>query len=185
LRRLRTREPHPATLGDASKGRANTRQWLLWLLELSPAQIRSVRRRLHFDNALTEALLACARLFRAMKQSQRLSPSQLTEQLARLPPLAVEVVHDSLPDGRARNQLEQYLTTWRHVRPLSTGHDLRRLGIEPGPTYRRILEELRSAWIDGKIQSAAQERQVLEKHLQRLSHPSASPSARRAKRPRV
>jgi tRNA nucleotidyltransferase (CCA-adding enzyme) len=49
--------------------------------------------------------------------------------------------------------IDRYLETWRHVRPLLTGDDLRALGIPPGPRYRAILAALRDARLDGRVQS--------------------------------
>ncbi len=37
--------------------------------------------------------------------------------------------------------------------PLVTGHDLVRHGLEPGPSFGRILEQIREAQLDGKIHS--------------------------------
>ena len=36
--------------------------------------------------------------------------------------------------------------------PLLTGHDLQRLGIPTGPAYKRILDTVRDAQLDGRIQ---------------------------------
>jgi tRNA nucleotidyltransferase (CCA-adding enzyme) len=47
------------------------------------------------------------------------------------------------------------------VRSHTNGHSLRALGLEPGPQYRRILERLRAAWLDGEVSSAEQEDALL------------------------
>ncbi len=43
--------------------------------------------------------------------------------------------------------------------PLLTGDDLQRLGIPPGPAYKRILDTVRDAQLDGRVETA---RQALE-----------------------
>ena len=62
-----------------------------------------------------------------------------------------------------RTPIERYVTTWRHIQPTYTGEDLRLLGIPPGPVYKKILDELRSAWIDGLIQDHTGEQQMFNR----------------------
>ncbi|MEO6062027.1 MAG: hypothetical protein ABIQ99_08825 [Thermoflexales bacterium] len=54
-------------------------------------------------------------------------------------------------------------SVWRHVRPVTTGDDLRARGLRPGPEYARILGRLRDAWLDGEIQSAEDEALLLDR----------------------
>jgi len=37
------------------------------------------------------------------------------------------------------------------------GEDLRRLGVRPGPIYRKILAAVRAARLDGRLRSAEEE----------------------------
>lgn len=52
---------------------------------------------------------------------------------------------------------------WRWVKPVTTGDDLRALGLSPGPEYARILQRLRKAWLDDEVKSYAEERALLQK----------------------
>jgi tRNA nucleotidyltransferase (CCA-adding enzyme) len=169
LRWLRNGKPARSDAADARGGtRERAKLWLLWLMDLTPAQIESVRRRLCFDNKLTSELVAASELRGDIKSLIRLRPSRLTEHLRGLPLGAVEAVQAAFPPGRPRRLLEEYLTTWRHIRPRATGLDLKALGIPPGPAYRSILQELRAAWIDGTIKSVAEERLEIENYVRRL-----------------
>jgi tRNA nucleotidyltransferase (CCA-adding enzyme) len=76
--------------------------------------------------------------------------------------LLLRVVSDS---WLVRQRLDQYQRRLRHVRPLMTGADLRRLGLEPGPVYRRILERLRVAHLDGEIKTREEEEAVVRQLL--------------------
>src|SRR5205823_12874042 len=70
-------------------------------------------------------------------------------------------------DEAASRNLETYLDTLRHVKPLLDGSYLRELGVEPGPVYSRVLGELRKARLDGEVSERADEerfvRDLLEK----------------------
>jgi tRNA nucleotidyltransferase (CCA-adding enzyme) len=148
--------------------------WLLWLLDLSPAQLRSVRRRLLFDSRMTTEMLAASGLWQGRQALARLRPSQLTARLDALPRDSVRAVERALPQGKFKRKLHDYLSRWHTQRPITTGAELRRRGIPPGPAYREILQHLRAGWIDGEINSAAEEQLALESWLKRTrSQPRA------------
>jgi tRNA nucleotidyltransferase (CCA-adding enzyme) len=56
-----------------------------------------------------------------------------------------------------RQRLDQYQRRLQYVRPVLTGEDLRCLGIPPGRVYQRILDSLRTAYLDGQIGTRAEE----------------------------
>jgi tRNA nucleotidyltransferase (CCA-adding enzyme) len=64
--------------------------------------------------------------------------------------------------------LNDYLEKWRHTKPRTTGHDLKQLGLPPGPNYQNILRTLRSAWLDGEIDSENEETALLEHLLSQI-----------------
>jgi hypothetical protein len=59
-----------------------------------------------------------------------------------VPELAVYAVSLSA-EGQAKQALKDYLEKWRHIKPRTTGHDLKQLGLPPGPNYQNILRTLR------------------------------------------
>ena len=65
----------------------------------------------------------------------------------------------------AEPALEAYVLRWRHVHPQADGGTLKRLGLPPGPGYKKILRRLRAAWLDGEVASDAQEQDLLERLL--------------------
>jgi tRNA nucleotidyltransferase (CCA-adding enzyme) len=147
-------------------------QWRLWLLDLKPAAACSVGRRLAFGGRELELVLAASALYRSEPKWANLQPSKLTVKLDHVPVPAIETVRAALPAGKGRGALESYLSRWRHVRPVTTGRDLADLGMQPGPRYRAILQALRAAWIDGKVQDAQGERVLLERLIRRAHHRS-------------
>ncbi len=158
--------------------------WMLWFIDLKEAEIRSLAKRLRMPRVALRDQLAAARLYAELDAIARWKPSRCTSHLDGYPALAVYVVSRAVA-GTPRRILQKYLSEWRLIKPTATGHDLRRLGLEPGPAYRRILQELRAAWIDGLVSGSEQERLVLAELVRRSSRRAAKtgrprPSARRS-----
>ncbi len=139
--------------------------WIIWLMPNAEKQIESLNRRLHFTAPLYEALLAACKIFGELPKLAGGKPSQHVERLDRFPLLAVYAVYVAAPDGRPRQALENYLLDWRHVMPKTTGHELKAIGIKPGPRYQEILSRLREAWLDGEVSSETQESSLLQSLL--------------------
>jgi poly(A) polymerase len=49
--------------------------------------------------------------------------------------------------------------------PLLTGHDLMRKGLEPGPLYKRLLDAVREAQLDGAIRSTKEAMDLVDRLL--------------------
>jgi tRNA nucleotidyltransferase (CCA-adding enzyme) len=140
-------------------------RWMLWLMSSSKKEIESVNKRLHFTSSLMRSLLAASKLFADLPSYEDLGPSQCVERLDGIPLSAVYAVSRAAP-GKPKEKLEKYLGEWRHVKPHTTGHDLKKLGIPPGPKYQKVLRELRRAWLDGKLHSVHDEERLLENLLE-------------------
>jgi len=57
----------------------------------------------------------------------------------------------------SEESLREYLEKWRNVKPFTTGDDLKKLGLIPGPKYKEILSGLRAAWLDGDVKTKEEE----------------------------
>ncbi|GAB4503383.1 MAG: CBS domain-containing protein [Anaerolineales bacterium] len=143
-----------------------TLRWLLWLAPVSPAHIRALSRRLRLSASLTKLLLAAAALHTDLPDLAGARPSAWVARLEDVPEFAVYAV-SLCAEGEARLALQNYLTTWQHLKPHTTGHDLKRLGLLPGPQYQLILRRLRDAWLDGEISTSEQETDLLKQILSR------------------
>lgn len=86
-----------------------------------------------------------------------LRPSQILRLLDESSDEARLVLRAATDDWLVRQRLDLYQRKLRHVRATITGDDLRRLGLTPGRIYRRILERLRDALLDGEIVTHEQE----------------------------
>jgi len=55
------------------------------------------------------------------------------------------------------------LTTQQHVKPSLNGTDLKALGLKPGPIYKKILDRLLEARLNGEAKTKADERELAKK----------------------
>ncbi len=148
-----------------SSGSRSFLSWHFWLLDRPVPEIRSIDQRLHFQANLLESLLAASTLFKDYPSLTGLKPSQCVTWLEELPLTAVYTVFLSVPDGEARQNLRNYLETWRMIKPKTNGDDLKERGLPPGPRYKPILSSLRQAWLDGAVRNESEEMELLEKLL--------------------
>ncbi|MGQ9746793.1 MAG: CBS domain-containing protein [Candidatus Caldatribacteriaceae bacterium] len=63
-----------------------------------------------------------------------------------------------------RERIERYIQEWSSTEPFLKGDDLRRMNIEEGPIYAKILQEVKLAKIDGEA-CTREEEEVLAKNL--------------------
>lgn len=86
-----------------------------------------------------------------------LGPAEISDLLGpyrRLEPLVAGAAASS---GWAKKALTRYLREWREVRPLLTGDDLKRMGMEPGPVYQKVLKGLLRARLEGRVRTRRDE----------------------------
>jgi tRNA nucleotidyltransferase (CCA-adding enzyme) len=136
--------------------------WHFWLMDLSLTDIESLERRLHFHGHLLGSLLAASALFTDLPSLTGMKPSQCVTRLEELPLTAVYAVFLSVPDGEARQNLYDYLETWRYIKPKTNGHDLKKRGLPPGPRYQQVLSRLRQARLDGEVKTEIEEMELLD-----------------------
>jgi tRNA nucleotidyltransferase (CCA-adding enzyme) len=63
-----------------------------------------------------------------------------------------------------RRAIGQYFHHYRHARTEHKGRDLKAMGIAPGPIYRKLLQELLDARLNGVIKNRQEELSHLRKH---------------------
>lgn len=156
----------PGSKTDALLSSRQILGWHLWLMDLPAGDIKSLAARLTFPAALTRSVLAAAHLLAALPAcaAARPSPSQWTERLGSLPALAVLAVYQRA----SQPALKDYLEKWRYIKAHTTGVDLKARGISPGPQYKKILQKLRAARLDGEVQTDDEEQNLLAQLLDAL-----------------
>jgi tRNA nucleotidyltransferase (CCA-adding enzyme) len=116
-----------------------------------------------FDAPLRDALTEAGLLSTLTPKLLQTRTSEQSAALAHFDLLALFL--GSLFDGHAvkRRAFNCEWKDWRWVRPATSGDDLKQLGLAPGPRYKTLLDQLRSAWLDGDVTSFEQERALLQR----------------------
>jgi tRNA nucleotidyltransferase (CCA-adding enzyme) len=131
--------------------------YMLWLMDLMEDGIMSIAERLDFTSDLAYSVWAVSQLKKSLPFLTGSKPSVWTFALEKLPPLSIYVVYLVSRE----NALLDFLSIWRHVKPHTTGNDLKARGLEPGPRFGEILTQLRAAWLDGDVTNTQQEEDLL------------------------
>ena len=166
-----------AGLSDQGPDRLLSRRllgWSLWLMGVSKGGLAAVDTRLHFEAHTRQVLLAASALWAELNSLSGKKPSQYVTRLDKIPLAAVRSIFLASPPGLVRQNLFDYLETWRHIKPKINGNDLKAIGLPPGPAYQTILHTLRNAWLDGKVKTVKQEKLLLAKLVNRTNQ-SAKP----------
>jgi|SRR5271157_57263 len=169
--RVNRDEPLPAAWGSIPNGtrlpRGVALGYLMWLMQLPQDQIRVLDSRLHFPAGLRECLLEASDLWRELAGLQGAKPSRISSRLDGVPLLAVYAVFLAA-HPQEKKLLDSYGTTWRYIKPRTTGNDLLARGLAAGPVYQTILHTLRSAWLDGRVDTPEEESALLDRLIQQL-----------------
>ena len=127
--------------------------WILLLMDSSEKNIEEIAERLAFPVLLTNSARSSSSLQSELSSFKNWKPSQWTFYLDEHPSLAIYAVWFVTSE----QPLHDYLEKWQNVKPFTSGNDLKRLGLKPGPRYKEILSRLRAAWLDGEVKSEEDE----------------------------
>ena len=140
--------------------------WCLWLMDLQPKALETIGLRLRLSTKLLGWITQTRALWQLLPTLDGQRPSQVTQQLENFHTIPMRAVFSACKQAESRQILGLYEHEYRHVRPFTTGNDLRALGLPPSPQYEVILSSLKNAWLDGEIQSEGEEKVLLQKLLE-------------------
>jgi len=143
--------------------------YILWLIPLPIYRVQGVIKRLKLPRSLAETIRAACFIWHELPELANEKPSAITTKLAKTPALAIYGMHQATDDPNARKILAAYAKKWKSITPQTTGYDLRDLGLAPGPTYKKILNDLRNAWLDGEVTTLKGEQRLLKKLIKKNS----------------
>ena len=127
--------------------------WVLVLMNLVEKNVEEISERLAFPALLTKTARSASVLLGGLPEFKEWKPSQWTFSLDGLPSLSVYAVWLAT----STDALHEYLVKWQNVNPFTSGDDLKKHGLAPGPKYKEILTSLRAAWLDGEVTTKDEE----------------------------
>ena len=142
--------------------------YITWFMNLKENP-RPIGKRLRTPAIVTESSIKAQQSMQMINQIIDGNPSDITEYLDTLSPHVLFTLYHTLDDPRITNLIYKYVTHWKKVKPFTSGEDLQKLGIAPGPVYKIILSRLRKAWLNEEIRSVDQEKILLDEVLVSLS----------------
>jgi tRNA nucleotidyltransferase (CCA-adding enzyme) len=146
-----------------------TATYIILVCRLLPAHLNKVAKRLRFRSDTQRILYGANTLWHHQEQLSRLSPGEFTERIEKYSPLTLEILLSISKNQKFIAKLNQYLTEWSKIKIFTSGDDLKKLEIPPGPIYRQILKQLRIAKVNGEISDRSSEKKHLDQLIARMS----------------
>ncbi len=131
---------------------------LTWCESLGKAELTKTWKRLGFPQGHIKTagdyLTAQSTLIRTLNR-KILAPSEAFTLLTHWPNemlLFIMAKTQVKPSTHAAmERIREYLTTWQHTSIAITGHDLEDMGLPKGPAFRRVLDKIFNAKLDGMV----------------------------------
>lgn len=136
--------------------------YALWLIRLPAQRVSEVSERLYIPSRIADQIAAGSKLLVEIKTLQEKSPSEITAYLDQFSDFTIYMAFLATTETQASRVINTYVNHWRDFTPQINGETLQQHGLRPGPAYKRILTELRAAWLDGKIRRPEEETSLLE-----------------------
>ncbi|MCJ7806752.1 MAG: hypothetical protein MUP57_04325, partial [Clostridia bacterium] len=100
-----------------------------------------------------------------LNQSE-LNPSMVVNFLDPFPVEAILFAHALTEKKIIRDHLKLYMDRLRFIQPGIKGNDLIKIGLEPGPHYRKIIERLKQAVLDREVRTPQEELDYVINYLE-------------------
>ena len=148
--------------------------WLVYmmgLLELLPERaVKDVLKRFPFpeqeSTRLKMARVGCHNMIRRLASKRPLTPADVYHLLSGLSDETLLILMAKSKGETVKRQVSAFLTTYQHVKPILSGADLKAMGLKPGPQFRKLLDSLLAARLNGEVRTEAEERRFLHQLVQ-------------------
>jgi tRNA nucleotidyltransferase/poly(A) polymerase/nanoRNase/pAp phosphatase (c-di-AMP/oligoRNAs hydrolase) len=142
----------------------NIKLWIVYFLilvqKLTTIEVRDICKNFKFSREESRRIIAgrerLDETIRKLKES-KLKPSCLYQTLKGLPGEALLFIVLKARSRLVEKRISLYLTRIRKVRIHTTGNKLKRMGYKQGPIFKKIMEELLWAKLDGIVNSPSSE----------------------------
>jgi len=140
--------------------------WLVYMmgfLEVLPERaVKDVLKRFPFSEQeatkLKMARVGCHNVIRRLSSQRPLKPADVYHLLSGLSDETLLILMAKCKGEAVKRQVSAFLTTYQHVKPILTGSDLKAMGLKPGPQFKKILDQLLDARLNGEIKAESEER---------------------------
>jgi poly(A) polymerase len=131
--------------------------------------------RLKLSNAERQAVVWLVEKHQFLAEAPRMRPHKLKTTLAQPHARELLALHraDALASGKGTEHVdycERLLRDWTpedlDPAPLATGEDLMELGVKPAPLYKRVLDRVREAQLDGTIKTREEALELIKRLLE-------------------
>ncbi|HDL63760.1 MAG TPA: CCA tRNA nucleotidyltransferase, partial [Proteobacteria bacterium] len=112
---------------------------------------------LKFSGQLTGVKRRSEEIVRILSSPEEVAPSQVYSLLHGSDVEILLIIMSRIDSEHLVSRIRRYLTEYRSVTGEVKGGDLKKLGIPPGPEYKKILDKLLFARLDGRVQSREEE----------------------------
>ena len=144
-------------------------KWVVYMMAifdgLSTRAVGEVVRRLKIPGRQAEKIRISRsesrRVLERFRQRTPLAPSAVGRLLEEY---AIENVIFFLAKAKSesvKRQISAFVTSGNQTRPTLSGTDLKSMGLKPGPLFKKILQRLKDARVDGEVTSETQERELV------------------------
>ncbi|MFH1997019.1 MAG: hypothetical protein ABIJ27_08555 [Candidatus Omnitrophota bacterium] len=140
-------------------------EWLVYFMGLMGCLPSGVVARICGSAALkrsdalkvTSYALHAARIMRTLGRSKNIPASAVYRMLEPVSTDGALAIYSRSRSAAARRRVREYLRKGKNTRLSIGGRDLKKLGLEPGPGYKKVLDQILDRKLDGAIASAGQE----------------------------
>ena len=158
-----------ASLNWSGEHRHKAEPWRVYfmaLLEVLPAEaVVETVKRLQLPERIARKFRsghgAARRLDRRLAGRTAPRPAEIYHALHGLSDDTVLLLMATAKTDAVRRRLSAYLDIYRHVKPSLTGMDLKQMGLKPGPQFKKLLDRLLEARLNGEVSSKEGERALV------------------------
>jgi tRNA nucleotidyltransferase (CCA-adding enzyme) len=159
----------PQTFGiDLNPSQADVRRELFYLVllcQLDQSNLLTIIDRLKLPSSLRKKVREANHLWTIKDELPQMNRLDVIDQLDGIDPIVAYGLILMDDQGKIVDLIQFYFTKWIKTKCHTDGRTLKQLGLSPGPLYRRILNELKLAWIEGRIHSPQEEMELLNEMI--------------------
>ncbi|MCC6146356.1 MAG: CBS domain-containing protein [Anaerolineaceae bacterium] len=157
----------PPTFGRIPVRRALA--YLVWLIPLVEKKGETIAQKLHLPVVIQSALNTGRQIRGELESLVSTPASQVVERLESTPRPALYALYCLGNSPAADALIEKYIANWQHIHIVTDGNMLRKMGVPAGPIYSHILNTLRSARLDGEINTDEEEQALLSQMIRTIT----------------